>query len=103
MGDLQQYYTIYMIIIRFDLISQYMLNKIVTDVEWFGVTWIIDPKLLESYSAVIENNVLCMYAGMTVWLQTIVYTVRLITLNERITEGKSPEPQGTGLHLQSLH
>ena len=42
-----------------------MLNKIVTDIEWFGVTWNIEAKLLESYSAVIENSVLCMYAGMT--------------------------------------
>ena len=66
--DLQQYYTFYMVIIHFDLISQYMLiqNKSVTDIEWFDVTWIIEAQLLESYSAVIENNVLCMYAGITV-------------------------------------
>ena len=55
-----------MIIIHYDLISQYMLDRIVTDIEWFDVTWIIEAKLLESYSAVIENNVLCMYAGITV-------------------------------------
>ena len=55
-----------MIIINFDLISHYILNKIVANIEWFDVTWIIEAKLLESYSAVIENNVLCMYAGMTV-------------------------------------
>ena len=66
MNDLLQSYTFYMIIILFDLVSQYMLNNIVTDIEWFGVTWIIEAKLLESYSAVIENNVLCMYAGITV-------------------------------------
>ena len=40
-----------------------MLNKIVTDID---VTWIIEAKLLESYSVVIENNVLCMYARITV-------------------------------------
>ena len=39
---------------------------LLTDIEWFDVTWIIEAKLLESYSAVIENNVLCMYAGITV-------------------------------------
>ena len=66
MSDLLQSYTFYMIIILFDLVSQYMLNNIVTDIEWFGVTWIIEAKLLESYSAVIKNNVLCMYAGITV-------------------------------------
>ena len=43
-----------------------MLNESVTDIEWFDVAWIIEEKLLESYSAVIENNVLCMYAGITV-------------------------------------
>ena len=43
-----------------------MLNESVTDIEWFDVTWIIEAKLLESYSAVIENNVLCMYEGTTV-------------------------------------
>ena len=43
-----------------------MLNESVTDIQWFGVAWVIGAKLLESYSAVIENNVLCMYAGMTV-------------------------------------
>ena len=43
-----------------------MLNESVTNIEWFDVTWIIDANLLKSYSAVIENNVLCMYAGTTV-------------------------------------
>ena len=43
-----------------------MLNESVTDIECFDVEWIIEVKLLESYSAVIENNVLCMYAGTTV-------------------------------------
>ena len=43
-----------------------MLNESVTDIEWFDVAWIIEVKLLESYSAGIENNVLCMYAGTTV-------------------------------------
>ena len=57
-----------------ELISQYMLNKIVTDIEWFGVTWIIEAKLLESYSAVIENNVLCMYAGITVSVVRLLCT-----------------------------
>ena len=51
---------------NFDLISQYILCKIVADTEWFDVKWIIEAKLLESYSAVIENNELCMYAGMAV-------------------------------------
>ena len=59
-----------MIIINFDLISHYILNKIVANNEWFDVTWIIEAKLLESYSAVIENNVLCMYAGITVSVAT---------------------------------
>ena len=39
-----------------------MLNESVTDI---NVTLIIEAKLLEPYSAVIENNVLCMYAGIT--------------------------------------
>ena len=43
-----------------------MLNESVTDIERLGVAWIIGAKLLESYSAVIENHVLCMYAGITV-------------------------------------
>ena len=43
-----------------------MLNESVTDIERSDATWIINSKLLESYSAVIENNVLCMYAGITV-------------------------------------
>ena len=47
-----------------------MLNESVTDIEWFVVEWIIEVKLLESYSAVIENNVLCMYAGTTVSVAT---------------------------------
>ena len=42
-----------------------MLNESVTDIEWFDVAWIIEAKLLESYSAMIENNVLCMYVGTT--------------------------------------
>ena len=37
-----------------------------TDIEWFNVTCIIEAKLLESYSAVIEISVLCMYAGIAV-------------------------------------
>ena len=43
-----------------------MLNESMIDIAWFDVSWIIEAKLLESYSAVIENNVLCMYAGTTV-------------------------------------
>ena len=38
---------------------------LLSDIEWFDVTCIIKAKLLQSYSAVIENNVLCVYARIT--------------------------------------
>ena len=44
-----------------------------TDIEWFDGTQIIEAKILESYSAVIKNNVLCMYAGITVSVASCAY------------------------------
>ena len=73
-----------------------------TDIEWFGVAWIIEAKLLESYSAVIENSVLCMYAGITVSVASDYCAGMSSLLKDLGAPGTGPHHRKHNQHTDAL-